>query len=83
MTQKLIIFINPVYPYIIIIIMSCHAAPANDAFCFYLPKRLTKSPTEKDPKMPPMEKTETEMDHSVVRRVAGIDVEYRSNQVSL
>lgn len=36
---------------------------------FYLPKRLTKSPTEKEPKMPPTEKMETAMDQMAVREV--------------
>lgn len=33
----------------------------------YLPKRLTKSPTEKEPHIPPTEKMATESDHSAVR----------------
>ncbi len=33
---------------------------------FHLPKRLTNSPTEKDPIMPPTEKMATDRDHRVV-----------------
>ncbi len=41
--------------------------PARVLFSFYLPKRLTKSPTEKEPQMPPTEKMETAMDQMAVR----------------
>lgn len=47
------------------------------------PKRLTKSPTEKDPIMPPTEKMATERDHSVVRVPGLMGSSYRYNQVRL
>jgi hypothetical protein len=43
---------------------------------------LTKRPTEKEPKMPPTEKMATEMDHRVVRDVAGMGSEYLLFHVS-
>lgn len=42
-------------------------------FPAYLPKRLTKRPTEKEPIMPPTEKMATERDQSVVSVVDGMD----------
>jgi len=55
------------------------------AFCLfvYLPKRVTNSPTEKEPKMPPTEKMATEMDQMVVREVGVMGSSYRSFHVSL
>lgn len=50
---------------------------------FHLPKRLTNSPTEKDPMMPPTEKMATDRDHRVVKVVFEMLSLYRSNHVSL
>lgn len=47
------------------------------------PKRLTKSPTEKDPIMPPTEKMATERDQSVVRVAGLMGSSYRYSQVRL
>lgn len=44
----------------------CHRNTGNTLFASYLPKRLTKSPTEKEPKMPPIEKIATVMDQIAV-----------------
>ncbi len=49
----------------------------------YLPKRFKKSPTEKEPKMPPTEKMATDTDQSVVRVVTGTYSEYLLYHVSL
>lgn len=49
----------------------------------HLPKRLTNSPTEKDPTMPPTEKMATDRDQSVVMVVLGMVSSYRANHVSL
>lgn len=43
-----------------------------DLFSLYLPKLLTKSPTEKELRMPPTEKKETAMDQIAVREVGGM-----------
>lgn len=47
------------------------------------PKRLTKSPTEKDPIMPPTEKMATERDQSVVRVAGLMGSLYRYSHVRL
>lgn len=57
--------------------------PARVLFSLHLPKRLTKSPTEKDPKMPPTEKMATETDQMAVSELLLICSWYRWNHVSL
>lgn len=57
-----------------------HSSPMLGA---HRPKRLTKSPTEKDPIMPPTEKMATERDQSVVRVAGLMGSSYRYSQVRL